>query len=197
MTTYDFGDNLRFSEGTRQDASAIDILLAEIPDAIRVRPARKADDRRGTDWWVTLRNGQTLSVDLKARRKDWAVDALNPRDDLALETYSVIEKEVPGWTRDPLKQTDYVLWHWADTGRWCLIPFRMLCRVFELRWRDWREQYKPNRQFTPGFGGYHSECVFVPRRVVWAALYQHFSGPPPSAPPPSSAPDLFNRRGRP
>ena len=25
-------------------------------------------------------------------------------------------------------------------------------------------------------GGYHSECVFVPRRVIWTEIYRSFGG---------------------
>lgn len=31
--------------------------------------------------------------------------------------------------------------------------------------------------YTPRAGrGYHSECVFVPRREVWATIYKRFGG---------------------
>jgi hypothetical protein len=49
--------------------------------------------------------------------------------------------------------------------------------VFELNWQAWREQHKTRQQFTPRqSGGYHSECVFVPRREVWAEIYRTFGG---------------------
>ena len=38
--------------------------------------------------------------------------------DIALETWSVIEKLKIGWTRDLNKRSDYVLWFWLDTKRW-------------------------------------------------------------------------------
>lgn len=181
-----FEETLQFSQGIRKGADVRDILLCQIPGAVSVRQANMADDRSGTDWWVSLSNGQDISVDLKARREDWAAHAVNPKDDLALETYSVIESDIPGWTRDPFKRTDYILWHWEDTGRWCLIPFRMLCRIFELNWQEWRRQFPTYRQRTiwrSGRGCYHSECVFVPRREVWRELYRHFSGSPKSPTP--------------
>ena len=87
------------------------------------------------------------------------------------------EKRVVGWTRDAKKRTDYVLWFWQDTKRWCLIPFPMLCGVFSDKWQEWASMYKTRKQYTPG-RDYHSECVFVPRKEVWAAIYRKYSGVP-------------------
>jgi hypothetical protein len=69
------------------------------------------------------------------------------------------------------------LWLWKDTGRWCMIPFPMLCTVFRENVDNWKQRYKVARQYTPrACGGYHSECVFVDRCEVWAAIYKRFSG---------------------
>lgn len=117
-----------------------------------------------------------MSVDCKVREKDFA--KLKGWDDIALETWSVVEKEKIGWTRDTVKQTDFVLWLWKDSGRWLLIPFQMLCKVFIENWRQWTKQFRTERQYTPTHGGYHSECVFVPRRIVWERIYRLYSGAP-------------------
>ena len=150
-----------------------DVLLSEIPNAITVRRGNDHDDRTGTDWWVDRQNNKPLSIDLKARETDY-----EPRghDDLALEIWSVVEKGIVGWTRNPTKGSDYILWFWKDTRRWCLIPFPMLCRVFTLRWQEWQQNYKtaPQKSNLNGYI-YHSECVFVPREIVWASLIEHYS----------------------
>jgi hypothetical protein len=172
--SYLFGEQLRYSEGAHAGASCEDILLREIPGAMRVARAGTANDRTGTDYWVEV-YGRHLSVDVKVRRDDWAAHHRD-EDDLALETWSVCETKV-GWTRDPAKRCDYVLWLWVETGRFCLVPFPLLCRVFALHWQQWKPHYKCRRQSTPsGDGGYQSECVFVPRRVVWRAIYERFGG---------------------
>ena len=173
---YDFTDRLVMSQGTSANQDVADILVSNIPSAVSAYQAHQTNDRTGTDWWVELRTSKHLSVDCKVRAEDWA--SKSAQDDLALETWSVLESEVVGWTRDRDKRTDYVLWLWTDTGRWCLVPFPMLCRAFEINWRSWKEQYKTARQFTPRTGGrgYHSECVFVPRREVWAEIYRIYGG---------------------
>ena len=171
---YDFNQQLKMSQGQVAGASVERVLLDNIPGACAVHSAHQANDRNGTDWWVEMRTGSFLSVDAKVRSVDWLPKG---KDDLALETWSVVEAKKVGWTRDPSKRTDYVLWLWQDTGRWCLIPFQMLCKVFDKNWQGWSAEFQRNRQHTPSqSGGYHSECVFVPRRVLWGEIYKHFGG---------------------
>lgn len=176
---YSFNERLQMSEGISSSKNIGDILLKNIPGAQRVERASKSADRNGTDYWVHHARGKPYSVDVKVRSSDWAFKPEpNKRDDLALETWSVVENQVVGWTRNQQKMTDYVLWFWSDSGRWCLIPFAMLCAVFDFFWQEWREQFQTDQQVTPraNGGAYHSECVFVPRREVWAAIYKRFGG---------------------
>lgn len=176
-TAYGFDERLRFSDGIAASASVECVLLSCIPGATQVRRATRKEDRDGTDWWVDRHCGDALSVDAKVRSTDWL-----PRgeDDLALETWSVVEKGVTGWTRTESKRTDYILWLWQDTGRWCIVAFPMLCGVMCDHWEEWRRKYKTKQQWTdmPCGRGYHSECVFVPRREVWAAMYRKYGGTP-------------------
>jgi hypothetical protein len=173
---YDFGEQMAMSEGVAAVADVRSILLDQIPGAVSVQRAATANDKQGIDWWVELNTARHLAVDAKVRKDDWAATHPN-EDDLALESWSVVEKQVPGWTRDATKKCDYVLWLWQDTGRFCLVPFPMLCKVFSSRWGLWRTEYKTRQQFTPrSGGGYHSECVFVPRREVWAQIYRQYGG---------------------
>ncbi len=172
----DFSDCLIRSQDADCAAKVSNILLAEIPGSVGVYLAAKANDRRGVDIWVEMSSGTHLAIDLKTRNADWA--HTHPlEDDLALETWSVIEKEVVGWTRDTTKRCDYVLWFWKDTGRFCLIPFPSLCRAFTDHWQVWKVRYKTSVQRTAWSGGdYHSECIFVPRKVVWLAIYKRIGG---------------------
>jgi hypothetical protein len=159
------------------DAEIRRILLEIIPGAMQAVRACAANDKRGTDWWVEMRGGYWISVDVKFRDEDFSVKPPEiAGDDLALETWSVVERGIIGWTRDPNKRTDYILWYWRDTKRCCLVPFPMLCRVFCNNWEAWRTVHKFVQQHTTDKGDYHSECIFVPRREVWAAIYTTFSG---------------------
>jgi hypothetical protein len=173
---YGFNDRLKMSSGYATNADVRSVLLQQIPGAVGVTQAATVNDKQGVDWWVEMSTARHIAVDAKVRSSDWA--AKNPsEDDLALESWSVVEKNVIGWTRDSSKRCDYILWLWQDTGRFCLIPFPMLCKVFDSNWEQWKAQHKTKQQFTPmSGGGYHSECIFVPRRVLWAEMYRQFSG---------------------
>ena len=170
--SFDFNEQLRMSHGVSANRDIARILCDNIPGSQQAQIAGVADDRNGTDWWVTLGNGNRLSVDCKVRSRDYA--RLTGEDDLALETWSVIGKKV-GWSRDPTKRTEYILWLWQDTGRWCLIPFPMLCNVFSRCWEEWRGRFKTRQQSS---GSWQSECVFVPRKTVWSEIYCRFGGDP-------------------
>lgn len=178
---YNFTERLQWSEGFTTTATVEGVLLSYIPGATKIVKAEREDDRNGTDWWVYRECDRTLSVDAKVRSIDWVV-AHPKEDDLALETWSVVERKVPGWTRNVKKRTDFILWLWIDTGRWCLVPFPMLCAVFLSKWQEWSSTYRTAPQYTPD-RDYHSECVFVPRKTVWVAMYDMFGGrlTPPGA----------------
>jgi len=174
MKSYAFGAQLLWSDGVTATVAAESILLEAIPGATAVRRATREEDRTGVDWWVELANGHALAIDMKAR----SVDPLNAygTDDLALEVWSVVQgaKRKQGWTLDADKRCDYILWVWMATGRWCLVPFPMLCTVFRERFGEWMSAY---REFTQDTGGrWQSSCIFVPRKVVWRAIYDRYGG---------------------
>ena len=176
---YDFDERQVMSNGHVASANVRDVLLSCIPGAKASYKAARCNDRLGVDWWVEMVGGRHLAVDVKVREEDWL--AKHPgEDDLAIETFSVMESQKVGWSRDETKLCDYVLWLWQDTGRYCLVPFRMLCKVCQDNWARWRGQYKVKRQRTPRSDGsyYHSECVFVPRREVWVKIYEMYGGNP-------------------
>lgn len=186
--SYTFEGRMVMSEGVTKAKTMGHILMQNIPGATKVRKANEKDDRNGTDWWVDHLRGDPLSIDAKVRSEDYSV---KPRlkDDLALEIWSVIDKlrcdgtreplRVVGWTLNEKKRTDYVLFFWQDTGRFCLVPFPMLCAVFREHKDAWCDKYDHPQQFTPrptrDYHGYWSQCVFVPRREVWAAIYRKFA----------------------
>jgi hypothetical protein len=156
------------------DSAVQAILMENIYGTTEVRRASANEDRRGTDWWVDVVGRDTpISVDAKIMTTDLAPKGM---DHLPLETWSVVD-EVPGWTRDPRKRTDFVLWYWVDTGRWCLVPFPPLCAMFAEYWKVMREQYNTATQETGDMdnGGWRSECVFVPRTTVWKLIYARFN----------------------
>jgi len=182
---YDFAERAAMSHGVSASDSVADILMQNVPGAVRIEASTLAEDKSGTDWWVRRYSDYDLAVDCKVREEDWSVKPEAVRaDDLALEIWSVKENKIPGWTLRQDKRTDYVLWLWSDTGRWCLIPFPMLCAVFRengRRWCDREHGYKRATQTSRNGGSqWTSECVFVPRVTVWDAILRKYGGGVPS-----------------
>lgn len=184
MNRFDFKTQLVMSAGVASSDDVRQMLLDNIPGATGVRKATTNEDRSGTDWWIDHERGSAISVDTKIRPHD-PVERYG-KDDLALEVWSIVPGshrrdralKAIGWTLDETKRTDYVLWLWKNTKRWTLIPFPQLCASFKKRLDIWYEIYQHNEQVTErnGIADYRSEMLLVPRRVVWAALYEDFGG---------------------
>lgn len=163
IRVFDFQRQLVISTGTSANKTIGELMLSVIPGSSRAIQANQENDKSGVDWWLEMESGDFLAVDCKIREIDYG------KDDLALETWSVIEKRKIGWTLDSSKKTDYVFWVWKDSGRWCVVPFRLLLKAFVKHKDDWIRAFKTAKQNTEG--KYHSECVFVPRNIVWRAIY--------------------------
>jgi hypothetical protein len=170
IEAYGFKQQMAMSYGVIESMDVPCLLMSKIPGSTGVRKADTADDKQGTDYFVDHIRGVPLSVDVKAREID-PIDTYQS-DDLALETWSVMRTK-RGWTWDAEKRTDYILWLFAPTKRYCLIPFHPLQVAFLKHAREWCKTYK--RVTQPNIG-YRSECVFVPRNVVWRAIYEVSNG---------------------
>jgi len=149
------------------------------PGVASIERASPAEDKLGTDYWVVLESGKKLSFDIKVRKTDYAYRD-PPQDDLALERWSVVGKKI-GWTQDQNKQTDFILWYWKDSGRFCILSFLKLCSVFKERMTEWIIEYMDEIHTQTTFtdhGIYQSECVLVPREIVMQAIHAKFAGEP-------------------
>ena len=149
---YSFEDRLVMSDGYAVRANVRDVLLEYIPGSREVHKSCTENDKTGVDWWVEMIGGRMLAVDAKVREVDWAANHPD-EDDLALETWSVIEQGIVGWTRDESKRCDYVLWLWRDSQRFCLVPFPMLCAAFKAKWQSWKKPTKFANKARHGTAG--------------------------------------------
>ncbi len=176
MTTrvFDFHKQLVMSTGTATNTSIGGILLEAIPGSMRAIQALAVHDRKGTDWLLDMKSGEWCRVDCKIREEDPVKRYGAHCDDVALETWSVVEKKVIGWSLDEKKQTDYIFWLWKDTGRWCLVPFLLLVKAFKAKKDQWLRAYKVAQQNTEN--RYHSECVFVNRKELWQEIFRQANG---------------------
>lgn len=165
---YHFQDQFLRSAGIVASGQTLELVRRLIPDAISAELAHPTDDKNGTDIWVYRdQRLRPISVDQKTRELDPMV--AYGSDDLALETWSNVERRKIGWALDPTKQTDYILWYFVPTRRYVFLPFLPLRTVFAANNLAWRSQYRSARQNTDGL--YHSECLFVPQNVLWRAIH--------------------------
>jgi hypothetical protein len=160
----DYNYNIQY---IRENIESIEqILLNNIPAATSIDISKPQDDMNGIDIFVIRKNDMPkLRIDIKVR----AIDPLEQydSDDVALETYSNMALGKVGWSRDELKHTDYILWFFTPTGRSILMPFPMLCKVFQEFHVEWKNRFRVAHQHNKF---YISECVFVPVKVIWETI---------------------------
>jgi len=172
--TRSFEADKAFSRKFRNETIS-EILLSRIPGATSVRLASSSDDYRGTDYWVERLYSDAYSIDLKLRDKDYG--------DLTLEIWSKMPTDTEagqiGWTRNARLDTDYVLWAWASSGRFSIMPFAPLWSVFTKNWEEWLRLsrvrgsgIKPWISESKGDRGnlWRSQCLFVREDIVEARI---------------------------
>jgi hypothetical protein len=176
-----FYDQKEYADKHGTSSDVYDFLLSRIAGAVNVYPSDYKDDKAGTDLWVELQNGKRISVDVKVKDED-CQNKTNKRtnkqyDDLCLELWSDVEHKRVGWTLNPDKITDFVLFKWVESKRKHLINFRLLCLAFTQNKEKWIAKYPTHRNTTVFSKGtdwerlVYGEIVFVPRPVVWRAIY--------------------------
>jgi hypothetical protein len=150
-------------------------LKKHFPEALTIAKAHLENDKLGCDYWLECVGGKFIAVDIKARRRDYSLEG---KPEILLETWSNIENNKPGWSRDRYKITDYVMWVWLDTKRTCLVDYRMLRSLLMRHWQDWEERYPTSTQITQtAHGCYSSRCVHISSRDLHREMYRHFAEP--------------------
>lgn len=184
MSMLTFADGYAFAE-TRCELIDTIAIKGMIPNCARVLRADRKLDRRGVDYVAELDSGVRLAIDAKARtagtRKYWSLRGGVAEPDLQLETWSVLpdaqNRAVIGWTLDPAKLTDLVLFTFdpVDCDRCYLIGFHHLRAAFVAHRQEWGERYKTSSQRSERW---RSECMFVPVTVVQRAIQRISVGQP-------------------
>jgi hypothetical protein len=169
---YDFAERLAFS--TKLDGRSYEMLIAEtLPGIASVTKTSVEADKTGIDYVATLRRGGVVNIDLKKRDKGCSRKWQYGEEELALETWSVMNtkgnRAKVGWTLDEAKQTHYTLhvFDITDSQNAFLLPFQLLRKAFRHNLMAWYEQYF---HFPQNSGTWDSECVFVPVSIVLDAI---------------------------
>ncbi len=178
---FDFHERLEWSHA-QGDVVAPPIIKAMIPSCESVTKTDKQTDRDGADYIARLKGGRELRIDMKLREKGcseyWkktASDELIP--EVVIERWNVIPSDLHpgkiGWSLDPTKNTDLVLFVFDPSDTLCcfLVPFHHLRGAFIADGVRWLRDYGPlHEQETKrcGENGYKSACLFVPAAEVLA-----------------------------
>lgn len=150
--------------GRRRVHQVLDRLIGPIAG---LRRATLAEDLTGVDYWADRSGGRSLGVDLKCREDDY--------DDLLIEFESNSATKSPGWTVDPKKVTDYVLYLWPSEE--VLLPYPQLRAAAVTHIAEWRKTYREKSDPTTTNGGaYRTRWIPVPDRVVYAAMGLRVTG---------------------
>lgn len=158
-------------------------ILRELLKPNFLRPGSGAEDRAGKDWIVHIGN-VVKTVDVKnsfsPNQKWWA----NPTiPELWLERWSVMPSSTcrngkVGWTLDPTKQTDFILFKTCmedDEPRAIIMDFTLLRLAFQKNVDVWYARWprKVRTQHTKARGTmpeWHSQMIYVPLDVLRTAV---------------------------
>lgn len=163
MGDYDMARMLAFS---RQHFQRVTDVLKRRVRAVSVEIATEKQDRfQGIDYLATLTGQNKVSVDLKVRQHEYP--------DLLLEELSVVEQRKIGWTLDPGKQTDYILYLFPQTDQ--LVPYPPLRVAFAENLTGWKVMYGSETS-TSDEGSWHTRWTAVPDKVVFDAISKRRSG---------------------
>ena len=157
------------------------LLMSSITGAVSIRQASLLEDKSGTDYFVELRRGGVVNIDLKIRRKGCA-RFWKTGPELALEKWSVIPNEenkgITGWTLSEKSSTHYTLHIFdpVDTEMIYMLPFQLLRMAFRQNGARWESQYGRQIQHSTRCGRrWKSESVFVPASAVIEAITERMS----------------------
>lgn len=178
--THDFHERLAFSEGVELEEGIFRTMRDMIPLATRVVKATRDEDRAGTDYWIERPPLPPVSVDVKHTSFD-PVERFGC-DNACIEVVSVYDGperkapwnpahfRKPGWTVDPTKRTDLVLYTWPaleNRRRFWVLYFPHLCAAARRNVAAWGETYGLKAAHNVG---YLTLACHPPRTAIAAAI---------------------------
>ena len=164
---HDFHQKLEFSNGANilNDIERIKHALH------RCEYVEKTDietDKTGVDYFAYIKGGVVVNVDAKRRESGSSQYWKRGEPELAIETWSVVEKVI-GWTYNIKNKADYILYSFepCDSNEWYFVPLQLLRKAAWDNGTNWRLRYG---ELTQHSNGWNSRCIFVPASVVIKAI---------------------------
>lgn len=140
-------------------------------ELLNIHKAHKQNDKLGADYTLEFPGYRHQALDVKIRRQDFSLPCHGGDNRTAcLELVANTTNGKIGWSLDPNKITDWVLFYYIESGRWDIYNAREL-RAAVIRYLPrFRKIGKPETQQT---GRYESTSLFVSHRDLSAAIYRN------------------------
>ena len=168
-----FYEKLSYSLGEQQRVDS-ELLKTCIPNCVSVKKTDTATDKTGIDYVARLDGGAEIYIDAKTRMPGCS-RYRKGEPELAIETWSVVEKKIPGWTFNEKSDVDYILYTFPkeDYAGYFFIPFQLLRSASIRCYPDWRKRFPKHYQQN---NGYTTEAMFIPADVILAEVKREMQG---------------------
>lgn len=165
-----FDDDKAFSESEENDRGIRIALMRKFPYCLGITKAHNKNDRLGADYILEFAHCQFRTVDVKTRRDDWT-DRDEKKQVAIIEIVSNTKTSAKGWSVDPEKITDWIMYFYPTTGRAWFYPADQLRAGVTANLDSLRSRGKPIA--GQGTGNYTSDAFLVSHRDLWTAMYKH------------------------
>ena len=158
-----FHDDLKFADSLSAELDAY--YLERFPGAVRVEHVTDLGmQRRGVDKIVHLRDGRTVKIEEKIRRKSWP--------DFLLEIRSRGTKL--GWLFTC--KADYICYVYLESREAYFLPVVLLQMAWMENGADWERRYGIKEAQNVTLGGYTSKNIPVPRERLMQDIFKAMTG---------------------
>lgn len=171
LTARNFNDDLTATQAPEIDAAIRLAIKERYPEVRAIVQACPQNDKLGIDYWLEYQNGTMQTLDAKIRELDYSKRG----DDriACIELMANTRKQKLGWSIDPSKRTDIVLFYYIETGAAYFYPARELRAAIIASLDLLKRDGKPATQKTESYGNtYSSESLFVSHAELWRAIYR-------------------------
>ena len=151
----DFEIDLQYSIEERDNQDLNNFYKRIFPDLTKIEFAYDLElQKKGIDKILHFKNGKTVLIDEKKRRKDYG--------DILLEEYSNYEEKIWGWLNRE-KHTDYLIYYIVPTSKIYIFPFLILQLTWLRNYKKWLENY--GRKFAIN-KNYKTSNIPIPTEIL-------------------------------
>ena len=151
----DFNLDLKYSLDNRDAAGLDNFYFRVFPHLERIELVEDLEQqKKGIDKILHFKNGKSILIDEKKRRKDYG--------DILLEEYSNFDNKKVGWLGRE-KYTDYIVYVIMESMTIYLLPFLLLQLAWIHNYKNWLNKY--GRKFADN-NSYRTSNIAIPPDVL-------------------------------